>query len=155
MKHLPGRAGSALSESQHNLLCMMAAIICFSGTGIFGAISEGLDGNSSILVAKSVMDFASILIFAVELGGIIALFAIPQAAIFLVLYFAASFLAPFFTATAIADFKAVGGILTLVIGYNLLARVNSWKNLKVLNMIPALAVVLIVSRLCSVLSLSL
>lgn len=155
MEHLPVQKGNALGESQRNMMCMLAAIVCFSGTGIFGAISEGLDGNSSILMAKSVMDFASILIFAVQLGGIIALFSIPQAVVFLTLYFAASFLAPFFTAAAIADFKAVGGLLTLVIGYNLLAGVNNWKVIKVLNMIPALAVVLIISHLCSVLSISL
>lgn len=152
---LPTGDKKAFGESKRNLMCTLAAIVCFSGTGIFGAISEGLDGNSGILMAKSVMDFASILIFAVQLGGIIAFFAVPQAVVFLTLFFAASFLAPLFTAAAISDFKAVGGVLTLVIGYNLLAGVNSWKPIKVLNMTPALAVVLAISRLCAVLSVSL
>lgn len=155
MGHLPTQKEQSLGENQKNLLCTLAAIVCFSGTGIFGAISEGLDGNSSILMAKSVMDFASILIFAVQLGGVIALFAIPQGAVFLLLYFAATLLAPLFSASAVSDFKAVGGLLTFVIGYNLLAGVNHWKVIKVLNMIPALAVVLIVSRLCSFLSIPL
>lgn len=152
--HLP-TGGRTFDEAQRSLLCTLAAIVCFSGTGLFGAISEGLDGSGSILMAKSVLDFATILIFAVQLGSIIALFAIPQAVVFLTLFFAASFLSPFFTAQAIADFKAVGGLLTLVIGYNLLAGLNNWKVIKVLNMIPALAVVLIVSRLCAVLGVAL
>lgn len=152
---LASQNSKPLDEARKELLCTLAAIVCFSGTGIFGAISEGLDGNGSILMAKSVMDFASILIFAVQLGGVIALFAVPQAAVFLLLYFAAAWLAPLFSASAISDFKAVGGLLTLVIGYNLLAGVNHWKVIKVLNMIPALAVVLIASRLCSIFSIPL
>ncbi len=135
------------ADSQQNMLCMMAVIVCFSGTGIFGAISEGLEGNSSILLAKSVMDFASILIFSVRIGGITALFSIPQAVIFITLYFAASFLAPLFNTVAIRDFKAVGAVITVVIGYNLLGNVNGWKNIKILNMIPSLAIVLIISNI--------
>ncbi len=146
MKRLNRGAGSA-DEEHMELLCMLMAIVCFSGTGIFGALSEGLDGDSSILIAKSVMDFFSVLVFSLELGNIIAFMAIPQAVIFLALYSAASVLAPVLTPESIGNFKAAGGVLTLVIGYNLLAAQNRLKTVKVLNMIPALAFALLISWL--------
>lgn len=49
----------------------------------------------------------------------------------------------------------MGVLLTFVIGYKLLAGVNHWKVIKVLNMIPALAVVLIASCLCNLFSVTL
>lgn len=138
-----------------SLLCTVAAIVCFSGTGIFGAICEGLDGNSSILLAKSVMDFFSVSVFAVQLGMSVSLLAFPQTVVFLTCFFAASMLSPLFTAAAVGNFKAAGGILTLLIGYNLLAEFNGWKKIGVMNMIPCLAVVLLISRLCEVFALHL
>ena len=142
------RGGSEASDTARiELMCMMMAVVCFSGTGIFGALSEGLDGDSSILMAKSVMDFFCILIFSVELGYIITIMAAPQLVIFLVLFFAASALAPVFTAESIANFKATGGVLTVVIGYNLIGAQNGWKSIKVLNMIPALMFALLLSWL--------
>ena len=141
------RSGDSADEAKTDLLCMMMAVVCFSGTGIFGALSEGLDGDSSILMAKSVMDFFCILIFSVQLGYIITIMAVPQLVIFLILFFAASALAPVFTAESIANFKATGGVLTVVIGYNLIGAQSGWKKIKVLNMIPALVFALLISWL--------
>lgn len=136
------------SEERTELLGMMVAILCFSGTGIFGALSEGLDGDSSILLAKSVMDFFCVLVFSFQTGYVITLIAVPQLIIYLLLFFAATALSPVMTAESIADFKAAGGVLTVVIGYNLIARQNHLKSVKILNMIPALAFALLISWLC-------
>ena len=144
------RSGSGgKNEARTEYLCMVAAIVCFSGTGIFGALSEGLDGDSSILLAKSVLDFFSLIIFAVELGYTVALLALPQALIYAILFLTASLLAPVFTPQTVGNFKAVGGVLTIVIGYNLIGAMSGLKKIKVLNMIPALAVILLLSWLCA------
>ena len=43
-------------------------LFCASGTGIFGAMNEGMTGDPSILIAKSFLDFFTAMIFACSLG---------------------------------------------------------------------------------------
>lgn len=125
------------------LLCLAMAIICFSGTGFFGALSEGLDSDHSILLAKSALDFFTVLVIAAQIGSFVSLFSIPQAIIFVVCFFLARFISPILTPDAIANFKSVGGILTLVIGYNMLASQVGLKQVRVLNLTPAFILVLV------------
>lgn len=120
------------------ILCLAMAIICFSGTGVFGALSEGLDGDHSILLAKSVLDLFTVMVFATTTGWFVILFSVPQTAIFLLFFFAASLLSPMLTEQAIANFKATGGILTVMVGYNMLAGQVGLKKIRVLNAVPAL-----------------
>ena len=42
-------------------------LFCASGTGIFGAMHEGMTGDPSILIAKSFLDFFTAMIFACSL----------------------------------------------------------------------------------------
>lgn len=136
---------------QIELLSLSMAIICFSGTGFFGALNEGLDGDHSILLAKSVLDFFTVLVIAAQIGYFVTLFSIPQAVIFLICFFLATLISPILTPDAIANFKSVGGVLTLVIGYNMLASQVGLKKVKVLNLTPAFILVLIFSWLASLL----
>lgn len=143
--------GEAKSKAQADLnlqielLCLSMAIICFSGTGIFGALSEGLDGDHSILLAKAVLDFFTVLVIAAQIGMFISVFALPQAVIFLICFFIAALISPILTAEAIANFKSVGGVLTIIIGYNMLASQLNLKKARVLNLIPAFILVLFFS----------
>lgn len=127
------------------LLSMAMAIICFSGTGFFGALTEGLDGDHSILLAKSVLDFFTVVVIAAQIGCFVSVFAIPQVVIYLICFFLATLISPILTAESIANFKAVGGILTLVIGYNILANQVGLKKVRVLNLTPAFILVLFFS----------
>jgi hypothetical protein len=133
------------------LLSLSMAIICFSGTGFFGALSEGLDGDSSILLAKSVLDFFTVLVIAAQIGFFVSLFAAPQAVIFLICFFIASLISPILTMNAIGNFKSVGGVLTLVIGYNMLASQLNLKKVRVLNLTPAFILVLFFSWIATLL----
>ncbi|MGN0807479.1 MAG: DUF554 family protein [Candidatus Coproplasma sp.] len=133
------------------LLSLSMAIICFSGTGFFGALSEGLDGDHSILLAKSVLDFFTVLVIAAQIGYFVSVFAAPQAVIFLICFFIASLISPILTSEAVANFKSVGGVLTLVIGYNMLASQTGLKKVRVLNLIPAFILVLFFSWLVTLL----
>ena len=127
------------------LLSLSMAIICFSGTGFFGALNEGLDNDHSILLAKAVLDFFTVLVIAAQIGYFVSVFAIPQAVIFLICFFIASLISPVLTTEAIANFKSVGGVLTLVIGYNMLASQVGLKKVRVLNLTPAFILVLFFS----------
>lgn len=133
------------------LLGLSMAIICFSGTGFFGALNEGLDGDHSILLAKSVLDFFTVLVIAAQIGYFVSAFAAPQAVIFLICFFIARLISPILTPEAIANFKSVGGVLTLVIGYNMLASQTGLKKVRVLNLTPAFILVLFFSWLVTLL----
>ena len=55
---------------------------CASGTGIYGSLVSGMDGDHSVLIAKSILDLFTALIFACTLGIAVAVIAVPQFVIF-------------------------------------------------------------------------
>ncbi|MCI9443013.1 MAG: DUF554 family protein [Ruminococcus sp.] len=115
-----------------------AVLFCASGTGIYGSIVSGMTGDHSILIAKSILDLFTALIFACILGGVVSVIAIPQFIIFLLLFLAAGFIFPMTTDTMIADFKACGGFLMLATGF----RMIKVKMFPTADMIPAMVIVM-------------
>ena len=113
-------------------------LFCASGTGIYGSIVSGMTGDHSILIAKSILDLFTALIFACILGGVVSVIAIPQFIIFLLLFLAAGFIFPMTTDTMIADFKACGGFLMLATGF----RMIKVKMFPTADMIPAMVIVM-------------
>ncbi len=63
-----------------NQFIAVLILFCASGTGIFGALTEGMTGDPTILLTKSILDFFSPpLFFASTLGYIItAIFLFPS-----------------------------------------------------------------------------
>ncbi len=118
-------------------------LFCASGTGIFGALTEGMTGNSSILLAKTILDFFTALIFASTMGRFLSVIALPQFVVLLALFLCARVIYPLMTADMTADFSALGGILTLMAGFNLL-RI---KQTPVLNLLPAFVLCPFLSKL--------
>ena len=118
-------------------------LFCASGTGIYGSIVAGMTGDHSILLAKSILDFATALIFACSLGIVVSLIAVPQFLIFMALYLLAGMIYPLCTPGMINDFKACGGILLLATGF----RMIKVKEFPVADMIPAMVLALPVSYL--------
>ena len=121
----------------------ITVLFCASGLGIFGAIHEGMTGNADILLAKSVLDLFTAMIFATELGYAVALIAVPQLAIQSALHFGANSLMPLATPTMLADFSACGGVIMLATGL----RICGIKIFPIVNMLPALLLVMPVSAL--------
>lgn len=120
-------------------------LFCASGTGIFGALTEGMTGDSSILLAKTVLDFFTAMIFASTMGRFLSVIALPQLAVMLLLFAGARLIYPLMTADMIADFSALGGVITLMAGFNLL-RI---KQTAVLNLLPAFVLCPVFSKLWS------
>lgn len=141
------RAGKEQQEptgsTNNNSAVLVTALVlfCASGTGIYGSIVAGMTGDHSILLAKSILDFATALIFACTLGIVVSLIAVPQFLIFMALYLLAGAIYPLCTPAMINDFKACGGILLLATGFRMI-RV---KEFPVADMIPAMVLVLPVS----------
>lgn len=118
-------------------------LFCTSGTGIYGSIVSGMTGDHSVLLAKSILDLPTALIFACALGGVVSFIAIPQAVIFLLLFFLAGVIYPFCSPAMINDFKACGGVLLLATGFRMI-RV---KEFPIADMIPAMILVMPLSHM--------
>lgn len=109
-------------------------IYCVGAMAIVGSLESGLSGNHQTLFAKSLLDGIGSILFASTLGAGVLFSAVPvfiyQGAITL----AASVLKQFLIADVIVQMSAVGGLLILAIGINLLEI----KKLKIGNMLPAI-----------------
>lgn len=123
----------------------IAILILFSasGTGIFGALQEGMTNDHTILLAKSILDFFTAGIFATALGYMVMTIAIPQFIILMSLFLTASFILPMTTPSMVADFTAAGGMIMLATGL----RISGIKTFPIGNMLPTLFLVMPISYL--------
>ncbi len=130
-------APNAKDTGANSLLITAIVLFCASGTGIYGSIISGMSGDHTILIAKSVLDLFTALIFACTLGLVTSLIAVPQCLIFLLLFFLARLLFPLTTPTMINDFKACGGVILLATGF----RIMKVKDFPIADMIPAMILI--------------
>jgi len=114
-------------------------IFCVGSMTIIGAIEDGLNGDPSILIAKSILDGFTSMSLASVFGIGVLFSAIPlftfQGAITLLAVYSRTF----FTETLINELSAVGGILLLGLGIKILEI----KEIKVANLLPSLLFVLV------------
>lgn len=129
-----------LKDSQFNEGLITAFLIyCIGSMTILGAINEGINGDNSLLITKSVLDgFTSIALASTF--GVGVLFSIVPMLIFQGgLTILSSQFGNFFTESLIQYLTSTGGILILGIGINLL----DIKKISVLNLLPSLVVVVL------------
>lgn len=111
-------------------------VYCVGAMAIVGSLDSGLQGNHDTLIAKAALDGVSAVFFASTLGPGVALSALAvfvyQGSIALL----AQWMAPLFTDAVIREMSAVGGLLIVGIGINLLLD----KRLSVGNLLPAIFV---------------
>ena len=117
--------------------------ICVGAMAVVGSLQDGLTGDSSTLLAKSVLDFLIVLVLTVSKGKGAIFSAVP---IFLLqggMTLAARILAPILTGTALAHLSLVGSVLIMCVGINLI-----WgKIIRVANILPAIVVAVICALL--------
>ena len=113
-------------------------LFCASGTGIYGSIVSGMLGDHSILIAKSILDLFTALIFACSLGAVVCVVAVPQCILFLLLFLLAGVIFPLTNDAMIADFKACGGFIMLATGFRMI-KVTMFP---VADMIPSMIIVM-------------
>ena len=111
-------------------------IYCVGAMAIIGALNDGLSGDSSVLLIKSMLDGISSIILGATLGGGVIFAAVPvflyQGAIALL----AGLLQPFLAGALLQQICAVGYCLVLCIGFNFLLDAK----IKTANLLPALVV---------------
>lgn len=116
----------------------IVVLFCASGTGIFGALHSGITGDHTILFSKAILDFFTAAIFAAGLGIMVALVAVPQFLVMIILFFSAVMIMPLTNEIMLADFTACGGVLMLATGF----RISGIKWFPIANMIPAMILVM-------------
>jgi len=118
-------------------------LYCMGAMTILGAIEEGVEGTYDILLMKSLMDGVSSIALASGLGIGVMFSTIPLLVYQGGLTLVSSFIGEHFTDVIVKDLSATGGILLIGLGINILEI----KQLKILNMVPALVIVVILSYL--------
>ncbi|MEN8122069.1 MAG: DUF554 domain-containing protein [Bacteroidota bacterium] len=114
-------------------------LFCMGSMTILGAFDEGMKGDPTLLITKSVMDgFAAMALasaFGIGVGFSVIPLLIYQAGLTLF----ASYLGEFFSEIIINELTAVGGILLIGLGINILEI----KKIKIFNILPALVLVVL------------
>jgi uncharacterized membrane protein YqgA involved in biofilm formation len=139
LKAVLKRADGGFSEG----LVTAFLLFCMGSMTIVGCIDEGVRGDRTILITKSIMDGFTSIAFASTFGIGVLFSAIPllifQGSVTLL----ASVSQRFFTPLIVAQLTAVGGTMIIGLGLGLLEI----KKIKVINFLPALVIVVILTVL--------
>lgn len=109
-------------------------IFCVGAMAILGSFQDGLTGDFSILLMKSILDFITAMMLAALLGIGVALSAITILVYQGALTLLASVLAPVIQGDLLIQITLVGNLLLIPISLNFLGI----KSIKVANWLPAL-----------------
>lgn len=109
-------------------------LFCVGSMTIVGSLNSGISGDHSLLITKSIMDLISSIIFASTMGvGVMfsAVFVLVyQGAITLI----AAWAGPFLSGDVITCMTAVGSLLIIALGLNILGTTK----IKIMNYLPAM-----------------
>jgi len=136
LNQLGDRVQKKLNHSDGRLaegFVMATLVYCIGSMAILGSIESGVKGDHTTLFAKSILDGVSALVFASTLGFGVALSAVSVFIYQGTLTLLASQMSDLLTNSMITELSAVGGLLIMTIGLNIL---NVTK-IRVGNMLPA------------------
>lgn len=141
-KHLTGDAGVLSSRFTEGFITA-SMLFCVGSMSILGAIEDGTGQSPNLFFTKSIMDGMSAIILASSFG-IAILFSSVTVLVYqgsLTLF--AGFMMRYMSETMVADMTAVGGLMLVGLGVNILKI----KDINVVNMLPALVVAVLLSYL--------
>jgi len=116
-------------------------LYCMGSLTILGAFEEGLGGQPNLLLTKSVLDGFSSVALASALGIGVMFSVLPLLIYQGGLTLLAAQLQDLFTEVVIDELSAVGGLLLIGLGINILEI----KRLRIMNMLPALVVIVVLT----------
>ena len=110
--------------------------VCIGAMAIVGAIEDGIQGDPSILLTKSVLDLIIIAVMTCSMGKGCVFSAIPVAVLQGSVTCFAKLIQPIMTEAALANLSLVGSVLIFCVGINLV-----WdKRIRVANLLPAIVI---------------
>ena len=116
-------------------------LFCMGSMTILGAFEEGLGGEPTLLMTKSVLDGFSSVALAASLGVGVLISVVPLLVFQGGLTLFAFWLHDFFTPEMITAISGVGGVLLIGLGISIL----DIKKIKVANLLPALLFIVILA----------
>ncbi len=134
---LKKRLGSSEGKFTEGLL-MAFLIFCVGSMTVVGALEEGTRGNPQLLYVKSVLDGFTSIALAATYGAGVLFSVIPLLIYQVALTLLASAAQPLLSDVIISQMSAVGGVLILGIGLNVL----DIKKIRVTNFLPALFIII-------------
>ncbi|MBU3157264.1 DUF554 domain-containing protein [Clostridium estertheticum] len=114
-------------------------VFCVGAMSIMGSLESGLSKNYNILYAKSLLDGIFAIIFSSTLGVGVCFSAISVFVYQGIITLTASLMKQFLITSVVNEMSAVGGLLIVAIGANML----DIKRIKVGNMLPAIFIPLL------------
>lgn len=114
-------------------------LMCVGAMAIVGSLNEGLQGDRSILLTKSVLDGAVSVAFASTYGVGVLFSALPILLYEGLLTILASYMKPLLTPSVLNQLSSTGGLLIIGVAMNILEI----KKIKVMNLIPSLILVVL------------
>ena len=131
---LKRKTGSSGDNNFVNGFLSASFTVCIGAMAIVGAIEDGVSGDFSILLTKSILDFIIIMVMTGSLGKGCIFSAIPVAILQGGVTLLARFIAPLLTAAALGNLSMIGSILIFCVGLNLV-----WgRKIRVANLLPAI-----------------
>lgn len=133
---LKKRIGSKNKNFSQGLITAFL-IYCIGSLTILGALDEGLRNDPTLILTKSVLDGFTSIALASTYGAGVMFSAIPLLIYQGSITILAGYFQDVFTPTLISQLTAVGGLLVLGLGLNLLEI----KDIRITNLMPALVLV--------------
>ncbi|GHU82493.1 membrane protein [Clostridia bacterium] len=109
-------------------------LFCVGAMAVVGSLESGLSGNHATLVAKALMDGVSSVFLAAAMGPGVLLSALAILVYQGVIALGAGLIAPLLTAPLVTEMSAVGGLLIVAVGVNMLGAAK----VRVGNLLPAI-----------------
>lgn len=133
---LKRKTGNAGDTAFIDAFVTASLTVCIGAMAIVGAIQDGMEGDISVLAAKSVLDLVIIGVMAASMGKGCIFSAIPVGILQGSVTALSLVLKPIMTDAALSNLSYVGSVLIFCVGVNLV-----WgKKVKVANMLPAVVV---------------
>ncbi len=116
-------------------------LFCSGAMGVVGSIQDGLTGDHTTLFAKATLDGIIALVMAANMGIGVALSGISVAIYQGIITLLAGFIGPYATDAVLNGITAIGGIMIMAIGTNMIKVTN----IRVGNTLPGIIVVVILT----------
>ena len=133
------KSGNAKDKMFVESFVTASITVCVGAMTVVGSINDGLFGDYSILLIKSLLDFIIIIVMSSSMGKGCVFSAIPVAVLQGGFTLGAKLIQPYMTEPALHNLSLVGSILIVCVGLNLLRK----KSVKVANMLPAILIAVI------------
>jgi len=130
---LKQKTGNAADKNFVNAFVSATLTTCIGAMTIVGSIQDGISGDPTTLLVKSVLDLLIIAIISSSLGKGAAFAALPILVLEGSITVLARLLSPLMTDLALAYISMIGSILIFCVGLNLVFG----KGIRVANMLPA------------------